>query len=246
MGIIKTNFKTTPTYNMRTFATLCLLGISLAVRLQGPGEGDGEGSQQLKPESAGESNRCLGDLDEDTLGKIQSEFGEAMINEVNLDEGEARQAAQKIRDANAAGKSCEEILEGMKEAMRKGKKENGDAYTEGDVEAAVEEAKRRIKKIVDGSDSEGSSSCGGRSRRSRGSRGSEDGSSSGDERRRPERKPRGDGSGSENDRRGPKGSGDEKEPRGSGDEKEPRGSGDDWEPKGSGDDWEPKGSGDDW
>ena len=82
---------------MKSFATLCLLGVSLAVRLT---NNDKDEPKEPRPCLPGATEV---DLDE-ILGKFAEDVREA---KVELPESEAEEAGRKIKEAVRGGATCE-------------------------------------------------------------------------------------------------------------------------------------------
>ena len=82
---------------MKSFATLCLLGVSLAVRLTNNDKDEPKEPRPCLPDAT------EGDLDE-ILGKFDEDIREA---KVELPKSEAEEAGRKIKEAVRGGATCE-------------------------------------------------------------------------------------------------------------------------------------------
>ena len=76
---------------MKSFATLCLLGIALAVRLEKP-----------------EGEKCMGEIPDEKLALIGEGVKAGMIRE-GVAEADADQASKDLIDAQKKGASCDDI-----------------------------------------------------------------------------------------------------------------------------------------
>ena len=118
---------------MKSFATLCLLGIALAVRLEKPEREDKKDGDCGRPE------KCLGEIPDGVLDLIKRDVKEGLM-EKEVPEDKAEQAAGDLVEGQKKGASCSDLERGIKERV----KELG-----GDSDAQ-EEAVERIEAVARG------------------------------------------------------------------------------------------------
>ena len=112
---------------MKSFATLCLLGIGLAVQLDKKDGG-----------KCGPPKKCLGEIGDAELELIKGDVAQG-LKDRDVPADKAEEAGQDLVDAQKAGVGCSDIEEGIRQRV---KDLGGDSS---DASDAVERIERAVR-----------------------------------------------------------------------------------------------------